>query len=82
MEQAVTQLDVKILFDDLLITLTYVTLSDLWNLVTTSRSTETDLAWSSSIEDVRIMVRHEACPPGGNLVLMCAVVSNSASAVP
>ena len=43
---------------------------------------ETDLAWSSSLEDVRIMVRHEACPPGGNLVLMCAVVSNSASAVP
>ena len=45
-------------------------------------NTETDLAWSSSLEDVRIMVRHEACPPGGNLVLMCAVVSNSASAVP
>ena len=43
---------------------------------------ETDLAWSSSLEDVRIMVRHEACPPGGNLVLMCAVVSNAASAVP
>ena len=43
---------------------------------------ETDLAWSSSLEYVRIMVRHEACPPGGNLVLMCAVVSNSASAVP
>ena len=42
---------------------------------------ETDQAWSSSLEDVRIMVRHEACPPGGNLVLMCAVVSNSASAV-
>ena len=38
MEQALTQLDVKILFDDLLITLTYVTLSDLLNLVTTSRS--------------------------------------------
>ena len=45
-------------------------------------NSETDLAWSSSLEDVRIMVRHEACPPGGNLVLMCAVVSNSASAVP
>ena len=29
MEQALTQLDVKILFDDFLITLTYVTLSDL-----------------------------------------------------
>ena len=38
MEQALTQLDVKILFDDLLITLTYVTLSDLLSLVTTSRS--------------------------------------------
>ena len=47
-----------------------------------SSSSETDLAWSSSLEDVRIMVRHEACPPGGNLVLMCAVVSHSASAVP
>ena len=23
---------------------------------------ETDLAWSSSLEYVRIMVRHEACP--------------------
>ena len=29
MEQALTQLDVKILFDDLLITLTDITLSDL-----------------------------------------------------
>ena len=29
MEQALTQLDVKILFEILLITLTYVTLSDL-----------------------------------------------------
>ena len=28
MEQALTQLDVKILFDDLLVMLTYVTLSD------------------------------------------------------
>ena len=46
------------------------------------RYTETDLAWSSSLEAVRIMVRHEACPPGGNLVLMCADVSNSACAVP
>ena len=26
------------------------------------RYIETDLAWSSSLEDVRIMVRHEACP--------------------
>ena len=25
-------------------------------------SSETDLAWSSSLEDIRIMVRHEACP--------------------
>ena len=26
------------------------------------RYIETDLAWSSSLEYVRIMVRHEACP--------------------
>ena len=38
MEQALTQLDVKILLDDLRITLTYVTLPDLYNLMTTSRS--------------------------------------------
>ena len=40
MEQALTQLDVKILFDDYTyhVTLSYVTLSDLQNLMTTSRS--------------------------------------------
>ena len=39
MEQALTHVDAKILFDIFfLITLTYVTLSDLYNLVTASRS--------------------------------------------